>query len=152
MMILIFIGISQYGLYLITGTLPFNGVVNAIAPVLPSDDTQATFSLSNPPKIVEETVYKWIDENGTTHFSKTKPAINPSKIEIIAVSDNVNIIESPPARLEPKGAPKDDVPSINSKNISYSPENIQKLIKDAQNLQDTLNQRYQAQDDILNNP
>ena len=136
----VFIGISNYILYVQTGKSPFD--MASFMAGGSSDDSQAAMDklLGKPAKPVKEEVYTWKDENGVTHFSKTKP-LHMEEAEKLEVGENTNIMQSVPVNRE-KEAPKT---KVNTENIGYSPSNVQNLMKDAQNIEKLLQERYEEQ-------
>ena len=94
----------------------------------------------------KDVIYKWKDAKGVLHFSSKPPAAG---IEYTSkgYDPNTNLIQSveieeeKPASTMTTEAPKIEKPS-DLANV-YSPDKIEKLMKDANNVQKLLNQRNQ---------
>ncbi len=155
-MVTIFLGISQYFVYLTTGKKPLEGwfdgwetpdistinmdAINmgALKDVI-ADDTAPTGN---------QTIYKWVDDNGVTQYSESPPPEEASTAtETLNVNPDTNIVQGL--------APKEENPENNPPQVAlpkgpiYSPETIQKVMGDAQNVQNLLNERYEAQNKAL---
>jgi hypothetical protein len=94
-------------------------------------------------------IYKWTDAEGNLQFSTSPP---PEGIEYTAkgYDPDVNVIQSVeiPLEAEEKIEPADADKEVTSKdgigNV-YSPESIEKLFKDAKNVEKLLNDRLKNQ-------
>lgn len=140
LMIFVMLGISNYGFYLMTGKAP-----------LLSGFKFPDFSKTdlNPLSSAPETAYKWVDENGRTHYSNEVPAQSQPAIEVIKVDPNTNIIQ---AVELPEEAEEGETTVITPvEGPLYKPENIQKLINDAKNVEKVLQERHKKQEEIINN-
>ncbi len=142
LMLAIVVGISNYMLYIMTGKTPFSAS-DIKMPDLSAPDIK---SIANGGKT---TAYKWKDENGVIHYS-SEPPPEQQQVEVLEVDGNVNLVqglreqeEIPGPSQNPEGTI--DMPSGNV----YSPENIQKLIRDAKEVQQKLNERYSEQEKIM---
>lgn len=96
------------------------------------------------------TVYQWVDEKGVKHYSNTPPA--GQQAETLHLRSDTNLIKAiePPAEKKPS-RPK--VTSIGGGMTNpYSPGGAKKLMDDAKNVQELLNQRFERQQEILNQP
>ena len=97
-----------------------------------------------------ETAYKWVDENGITHYANESP--ENQSAELIKVDPNTNLIRG-------IDLPESDNKNNENSNTAvapapgplYPPENVQKLIQDAKNIENVLHERQQQQDKIINN-
>ncbi len=143
-MVITFAGISQYMLYLMTGKHPFSGVE---APTLSLEPAKLR---ELAPIGNKQTVYKWVDENGVTQYSSEPPPENV-RTQTLELDPRLNIVqgtEAPQAAEKPKSQP----PALAlPEGPIYSPETINKLINDAQNVQNLLDERYQQQNKALKN-
>ena len=105
----------------------------------------------------EDVVYQWKDAEGNLHFTSDPP---PEGVEYVAKSfdPNANVIQSvkPKAESEVAGggsgvaAVEQDAEDGEIGN-PYTPEKVEKLFKDAREVQEKLNERYQKQQEILDN-
>ncbi len=144
MMLFVMLGISNYGFYLMTGQLPFSGFS------LPDISAPDLNPLNNQP----ETAYKWVDEKGITHYSNEKPpelsVASPTEkeIEVIEVDPRANIIQSVET---PKDRDSSNTTISPIDGPLYKPENVQKLLNDAKNVEKVLQERQKEQDKIINN-
>lgn len=140
-MVVIFVGISNYGIYLTTGKAP------SLKALLP-DLSFKTPSLDDlKPNFTEDTVYKWVDENGLTQYSSEPP---PQQIsaEVLELDQNTNVIKG----LEIEQAEESKNPDTSlavPEGTIYSPDNIKKIMDDAKNVQNLLDERYKNQQDAL---
>lgn len=133
-LLIVVAGVSHYGLYFMTGEYLFSSQGLASNFKVPS--------LKRSPLQSNDQVYKWTDENGVVHYSSDAPTAQEAKI--IEVDPNTNLIqglesvkkvpEDPPATEAQRKQPQGNV---------YHPATIHKLIDDAKNVQNTLNERYQ---------
>jgi hypothetical protein len=134
-LLVITIGISHYGMYLMTGQSPLSGM-SFSTPELPK------LSAPSLPKATD-TAYKWTDENGVTHYSSEAPEHVQAKT--IAVDPNTNIVQATKLRekteTKPNTAPQ---PSVTPPGPLYDPQTVKKLMDDAKNVQNTLNERYES--------
>lgn len=135
-MVLVMLGISNYGLYLMTGKSPFSDIG---VPKVSVEDL-------NPLPAKPETAYKWVDEKGITHYSNEKPPQEPEKVEVMEVDPNVNLIQSVEV-AEKKEEPGE---TIGVEGPLYKPETIQKLLNDAKDVERKLEERAKAQEEIIN--
>lgn len=96
----------------------------------------------------QDIIYKWRDAKGELHFTSSPP---PKGIEYEAkgYDPNANLIQSIEIKHEEAVAPVAEQPQQNeSKGIGnpYSPEKIEKLFKDAENVQKLLDDRMKQQE------
>jgi len=95
-------------------------------------------------------IYKWIDSKGQVQFSSSPP---PAGIKYTAkgYDPNTNLIQAvaiPTKEAEAKKEvtdPKKAVTSLDDAGNVYSPEKIDKLFKDAKNIEKLLNDRLKNQ-------
>lgn len=139
-MLVVVVGVSNYALYIMTGKTPFSA--NDLK--MPDISAPSVDSLVNGGKT---TAYKWTDENGVVHYS-SEPPPEKQQVEVLEVDPNVNLVQGIQKKEEvpgPGSQPSLDLPSGNV----YSPENVQKLIQDAKDVQQKLNERYKEQEKIV---
>ena len=139
-MLAVVVGVSNYALYIMTGKTPFSA--NDLK--MPDISAPNVDSLVNGGKT---TAYKWTDENGVVHYS-SEPPPEQQQVEVLEVDPNVNLVQGVQKKEEvpgPGSQPALDLPSGNV----YSPKNVQKLIQDAKDVQQKLNERYQEQEKIV---
>lgn len=96
-------------------------------------------------------VYKWTDAEGNLHFSNTPPG-DGSEYSVKGYDPQMNLIQSVKPKPEPvdnpavaKADPQQPPQKIEI-GSPYSPEKIGKLIEDAQNVQQLLNDRIKQQE------
>ena len=144
-MLVVVVGVSNYALYIMTGKTPFS--TNNLK--MPDISAPSVDSLVNGGKT---TAYKWTDENGVVHYS-SEPPPEHRQVEVLEVDPNVNLVQgvekkeeiAGPGSQGPGSQPALDLPGGNV----YSPENVQKLIQDAKDVQQKLNERYKEQEKIV---
>ena len=139
-MLAVVVGVSNYALYIMTGKTPFSA--NDLK--MPDISAPNVDSLVNGGKT---TAYKWTDENGVVHYS-SEPPPEQQQVEVLEVDPNVNLVQGVQKKEEvpgPGSQPALDLPGGNV----YSPKNVQKLIQDAKDVQQKLNERYQEQEKIV---
>ena len=100
----------------------------------------------------EDIFYKWYDAQGNVQFT-TEPPADGIEYTIKGYDPNANVIQAVEIPAEP--APDSDSATktkLKPGDIDnpYDPENIKKLMEDAQNIQDILNQRFKDQESALN--
>ena len=133
------VGISNYVLYVMTGKVPFD------LDKLMSGDSSSLFSGAG--KIIpgkKETVFKWVDDQGVTHFTEEVPdeSLQSEKMEL---DPNVNIIQSVKIEKEKETKKEPSAPS----GISYNPKDVKKLMDDAKNVEKLLQDRHDQQSEML---
>jgi len=105
-------------------------------------------SLGNAVTDKDVTVYQWTDEKGVKHFSNTEP--QGKNVERLHLRSDANLIQAIKAP-EKKKASRPKVTSIGSgMSNPYTPGGAKKLMNDAQNVQEVLNQRFEMQKKALN--
>lgn len=109
--------------------------------------------------VTEDVIYQWKDADGNLHFTTAPP---PEGVEYTERSfdPNANVIQAvkPKAASEVANGGDAEVSSESAEGIEegkignpYTPEKIEKLVKDAKDVQKKLNERYQKQQEILEN-
>ncbi len=124
------------------------------------DNIKSTATEALPVKLKDNNtaVHKWQDERGIWHFSDKQ---NPhGKDEVVLINTNTNVVQAGPkaenspneqgndSAVNKKENSKDDGPGI-SFPTTIPIQDIPKLIKDTQALKDTMNKRYQKQQELL---
>lgn len=143
LMLAIVVGLSNYGLYLMTGQLP-------LARLELPDFTAPDLSAANPLKDKTEKAWKWVDENGVTHYSTEAPAQQHLAQEI-EVDPNTNLIQSIPVLKEKETKESSETTSITPvEGPIYDPKNIQQLMENAKKVEQVLQERHERQEEILN--
>ena len=98
----------------------------------------------------EDIIYKWKDEKGELHFSSSPP---PTGIEYTAkgYDPNTNLIQSVKILVEEPEQLEKEVQINKASDIGnpYSPGKVDKLIKDAQNIEKLLNDRLKKQQALI---
>jgi len=94
------------------------------------------------------TVYEWVDEKGRKHFSSAAPT--GQNVKTLYLRPDTNLIQAVKPPVEAL-TPRPKVTSIGGKMQSpYSPGGAKKLIDDAKNVQEMLNQRFEQQQKLIN--
>lgn len=139
-MLVVVVGVSNYALYIMTGKTPFSA--NDLK--MPDISAPGVDSLVNGGKT---TAFKWTDENGVVHYS-SEPPPEHQQVEVLEIDPNVNLVQGVQKKEEVPGPGPQPALDLPSGNV-YSPENVQKLIQDAKDVQKKLNERYQEQEKIV---
>lgn len=108
-------------------------------------------NISNAVTDKDVTVYKWVDDQGRTHFSSTPPTGQETEtMQLRADANVVQAVKTPDKEEEEAAA--GSVLSLGKAASDgeglpnpYSPEGVKQLIEDAKNVQELLNKRYQQQ-------
>lgn len=141
-MILMFIGASQFFVYIMTGKSPLDGWEMPNISLNPSD-------IKNITSGGKQTVYKWIDENGLTQYS-AEPPPDQLQSKTLTLDPNTNIVQAIKMPNEEKEEESKPAQVALPQGPIYSPESIKKLIDDAQGIETLLQDRFDKQNDMLN--
>lgn len=139
-MLVVVMGVSNYALYIMTGKTPFS----ASDLKMPDISAHSVNPLVNGGKT---TAYKWTDENGVVHYS-SEPPPEHQQVEVLEVDPNINLMQGVQKKEEVPGPTSQPALELPSGNI-YNPKNVQKLIQDAKDVQQKLNERYKEQEKIM---
>ncbi len=98
------------------------------------------------------TVYKWKDKNGTWQFTSEPPPKDMTFTSTV-YDQNMNVIQAVETKrtLEKKKVLEQTEEAPLTNLSAHSPEKIEKLFKDAGNLESLLNDRAKKQQEILDN-
>lgn len=137
-MLLIMIGAANYGVYIMTGKSPF------------ADFSWSKVKISAPDvgsvlPAGKEKVYKW-EKDGVIVYSSEPPPESQAS-EMIEVDPNVNIVQATKIE-EPKAEQPDNTVGMPQGPI-YSPDQVKKIIDDAREVKDMMDERAAEQDKIL---
>ena len=95
-------------------------------------------------------IYQWRDAKGELHFSSSPP---PEGIQYTSkgYDPNTNLIQSVQVKPEEPEKPVAETQIKKTVDIGnpYSPQNVEKLINDAQNVQNVLNDRLKQQEALI---
>ena len=130
--------------YMMGGAMP-----DFMTSLLPSGSSQNLKGVSGIGSAVTDeavTVYEWVDEKGRKHFSNTPPAGQNAKA--LQLRPDTNLIQAVKPQVE-KVAPRPKVTSIGEMKSPYTPGGAKKLIDDAKNVQEMLNQRFDQQKALI---
>lgn len=96
------------------------------------------------------TVYRWRDADGNLHFGDNPPQ-HVQEVETLDIDPDANLIQGDRSQQQ-AAAPAAGVPTADPAvpAMPYSPEQIEKLFRDAQAVKEKLEQRAQAQEDLMN--
>lgn len=145
LMIGVFMGISQYFVYIMTGKSPLEG----LKPPSFSLDSISAPSIENIATGGKQTVYKWVDANGVTQYSAEPP---PDQVaDTLEVDPNTNLVQGLKMEEEEEEGTTTAAPEVNMPQNIYSPGAVKKLIDDAKNVSSMLNERYNGEDSALKN-
>lgn len=108
-------------------------------------------NISNAVTDQDVTVYKWVDDQGRTHFSSTPPT--GQETETMQLRADANVVQAVKTLDdEEEEASAGSVLSLGKAASEgeglpnpYSPEGVKQLIEDAQKVKEMLDQRYQQQ-------
>ena len=165
--VVIVTGVGSYSSYLLTGLWPWQTInlpsisdLSASGEALLDQVEQITPDLTVPASDSTTTVYKWRDKEGVWHYSNTEPPQH-SNAETLHLETNVNVLpasETPATTSDssqmiktPATAAKSDQKPTedNSQPSLYSSEGIQKLMQDARNVQELMNNRAAEQQQAI---
>ena len=144
LMVGVFLGISNYMLYVMTGKSPFSGL-KLPSFSRPNLDVGTTFNktINNG----KQQAFKWTDDKGVVHYSSEAP-INTSSVETIEVDPNTNLIQGLNSRTEQEEAKAE--PEVMKKNV-YSPGGAKKFLDEAKNVEKILKERETKRKQTLDN-
>jgi hypothetical protein len=140
--IILILGLGNYAYYLQTGkTLDIKKTeISEIK--LPEIDNILPDTLR--PKNKESTLYKWRDENGVIYYTSEKPEEEVRNLEIIKFNHETNVVPSIPTDQTI------DKTTSNIETVANPIENIDQLFKQAENVQEQVDERTEAMEDIIN--
>lgn len=128
------------------------GLPDFLKDLLPSQKPQKMAVPENLSSVVtdkEVTVYKWVDEQGHVNFSSTPPIGKQAEVKQLSPETNVlQAIKLPEKEEEQEAGPRVTKVGEGLHN-PYTKEGVEKLIDDAQNVKDMLNQRNDMQQEML---
>lgn len=137
----LFMGVSQYFVYITTGKTPFDNFN------IPNFSLNKQ-SISNFASDGKQTVYKWVDEKGVTQYSAQAPSAD-QQVKTLEIDPNMNIVQGlqmpEDEKEEESSKPEISMPT----GPIYSPESIKKLVDDAKNIEKLLQDRMDKQEKIL---
>lgn len=127
------------------------GLPDFLKDLLPAQKPQKVAVPENLTSVVtdkEVTVYKWVDEQGHVNFSSTAPIGKEAEVRQLSPDTNVlPAIKIPEKEETSSGSRVTKVGEILQN--PYSKEGVEKLIDDAENVSDLLNQRHESQKEIM---
>ena len=144
LMIVALVGATNYLTYIYTGKSPISF---SLPDLSKAKDMIPSPSLPTIRVPKTETAYKWKDENGVIHYSSEPPS-GDQLAEKLDVNPDTNLVQGVAIQKKPEQMTKNEEdkreiqPSMPSGNI-YKPETIQKLMNDANEVQEKLNERYE---------
>ncbi len=139
-MLVVFMGVSQYFVYIMTGKSPLDSFKT---PSLSLDSFNSP-SLDSVTSVGKQTVYKWVDANGVTQYSAEPPADQVA--DTLEVDPNTNLVQGLRMEDEEEESAEKKAPEVNIPQNIYSPGAVKKLIDDAKNVSTVLNERYNGED------
>jgi len=149
--------------YFLGGSLPLPGFLQGMF----SEDKKS-LSATSVRTDRDVTVYKWVDENGRTHFGEKPPVGEVA--ETMELKTNTNVMKAvkvPEPEQEEDGfggtvislgkssasksdSEDEDEASDGGLENPYSPEGIKNLIDNAKNVSKMMNQRQKQQQNVIN--
>lgn len=145
LMVGIMVGISNYALYIMTGKMPFDSAPKISFSAPSQHDLRRGLSGG------KETVYKWTDAQGKIHYS-SEPPQNQSLAKKLEINPDANLIQGLAPQTSQKPEPKPAQPaSVPGGVNAYNPAAVKKLVDDAKNVQNLLNERNEATQKALQN-
>lgn len=106
-------------------------------------------NISNVVTDKDVTVYKWVDEQGHVNFSSVPPV--GLEAEVKQLKPDMNIL--PAMKLPEKEEEKEQGSRVTRVGEGlqnpYSKEGVEKLVDDAKNVGDMLNNRFEAQKEVI---
>jgi Domain of unknown function (DUF4124) len=146
------IAIGFYTNYLLTGNLPnvVSHKVNMPDLNLSKISESATdlFDFNEESASVTKYLYKWRDAKGVMHYTSEKPAAD-IKVETIELTSDTNIVpaisdeetQHNPALTQSRN----DTETVESSTDLYTPEGIEQLYNQANDVQNLINEHYDQQ-------
>ncbi|MEH6628079.1 MAG: DUF4124 domain-containing protein [Motiliproteus sp.] len=166
LVVLVALGASNYLIYLQTGKAPFDfddlRLPALPTGLIPTELPKVSFKLpdisldslkSDKPTVSagKDTIYKWVDKNGVTQLSSEPPPAQQNA-QVLVVDPNANIIQSAGQVSDPETEDKQETATAPAQLLQgqvYSPSQVKKLMDDAKNVQQLLNDRYENQRQII---
>ena len=142
----VMIGLSNYFTYLKTGKGLFNANTLSMPDIsLDTRSIKDLLSADKEPQESNDVLHKWVDSNGVTQYTQTRPPKHAIG-KVILVDPNANVV----ARLKtnaktPEKAPQADDPE----GSAYNPSTVKKLMDDAKNVQKLLDDRAAKHTEII---
>ncbi len=148
-MVVVMLGVMLYAVYLRTGRVPWQDLG---AFKKPNISVPKKLSLPGK-KAKKELVYKWQDADGVWQYSQEPPPERESYSQI-EVDPNANVVAAVPTpeQAEETESIEGNESEKNDKDdtlFPYTPERIEKLMDDARDVQNKLNERAGKQQEIL---
>ncbi|MFT5395267.1 MAG: hypothetical protein ACI85N_000451 [Gammaproteobacteria bacterium] len=148
----ILIGLGLYVNYLLTGNTPNLVIQKPSIPDLNlskiSESATDLFDLNGDASSDTKYLYKWRDAKGIIHYASEKPAAD-IEIEKIKLSSETNIVPAVSTADTNQNAPQIQLPqSVNvdkSNENFYSPQGIEQLFDQANDVKNRINEHYDPQ-------
>lgn len=149
MMAVVMVGLLNYALYLKTGQSPLANIDWSMPKIKVPDVSLPDVKMPDFGGDTEgeiATVYKWVDDDGVINYSQTKPP-GVNQFDTMEVDPNTNLVQGEPLpepEPELEKEPKEEKPPVAAlpdMNLLPTPDRVQKLMQDAQNIQTQMNDR-----------
>jgi len=148
----IVIGVGLYLNYLMTGNSPNLVLQKPNMPDLNlskiSESATDLFDFNEESTSVAKYLYKWRDEKGVMHYTSEKPDAD-IKVETIELNRDTNIV---PAVSDEKTQhnpaitqSRNDTETLESSTDLYTPDGIEQLFDQANDVQNLINEHYEQQ-------
>jgi len=113
---------------------------------LPEEKAKGIEGISTAVTDEDVTVYQWVDEKGIKHFSNNRPV--GQAVDELKMSPKANVIQAIKAPEE-KEKPRKGGQVTSITKSPYSPGGGKAMMDKTQSLKDTMNQRAQSQQEML---
>ena len=145
----ILIGVGFYVNYLLTGNTPNLAIQKPSMPDLNlskiSESATELFNLNEKDSSDTKYLYKWRDAKGIIHYTSEKPAVNIT-VETIKLSSETNIVPAVSTTDTNQNTSQIQLPQgvddDKSNAILYSPQGIEQLFDQANDVQNLINEHY----------
>lgn len=116
--------------------------------VTPDKSIKGLGELGEPLVEKDITVYQWKDKDGVTHFGGTPPT-GQGTYEKKELRANTNVMQA--LKIQEEEEEETSSQKVTSVGSPYSAEGVKKLLDDAKGIEDQMNERKAAIDEVLNN-
>lgn len=117
-------------------------------PGIPEKSAKGLGELGEPLVKQDVTVYQWKDKDGVTHFGGTPPT-GHGTYEKKEIRANTNVMQA--LKIQEEEEEETSSQKVTTVGSPYSADGVKKLLDDAQGIQDQMNERKAATDELLNN-
>jgi hypothetical protein len=144
--LLIILLIAAIAAAILYGLNPYGGKPSLSLPKMPNVPSLGSDNDKNTPSVT--TVYKWQDENGEWHFSNQPPPEGVAR-KVITYRSDANVIQAPKDSPQPAKPSSEPETSASPLLPFTDPGKVKKLIDDAKNIENLLQDRQEQMDKRL---